>query len=42
VVRLAQTQGRQAPINAKLCELIHAAEQNPKRWTSGELIAALS
>jgi 2-dehydropantoate 2-reductase len=42
VVRLAQTQGRQAPINAKLCELIHAAEQNPKRWTSGDLIAALS
>ena len=42
VVKLAQTQGRQAPINAKLCELIHAAEQNPRRWTSEALFAELS
>lgn len=42
VVKLAQAQGRQAPLNAKLCELIHAAEQNSRRWTSEELFAALS
>jgi 2-dehydropantoate 2-reductase len=41
VVKLAQAQGRQAPINGKLCELIHVAEQNPRRWTSEELLAAL-
>jgi 2-dehydropantoate 2-reductase len=42
VVKLAQAQGRQAPINAKLCELIHAAEHNSRHWTSEDLLAALS
>ncbi len=42
VVKLAQAQGRHAPINGKLCELIHAAEKHPKSWTSEELLAALS
>lgn len=42
VVKLAQAQGRRAPVNAKLCELIHAAERNPRRWTSEELLEELS
>jgi 2-dehydropantoate 2-reductase len=42
VVKLAQAQGRNAPINATLCELIHEAERTPSRWTAEKLLAALA
>ena len=42
VVRLAKQLGRRAPINAKLVELVHAAEHGGKRdFTGRELWAAL-
>jgi 2-dehydropantoate 2-reductase len=42
VVSIARAQGSDAPINAKLCELIHEAERTPSRWTAEKLLAALS
>jgi 2-dehydropantoate 2-reductase len=42
VVRLAQSLGRRAPVNARLAELVHAAEKGGKRnWTGEALLAEL-
>jgi 2-dehydropantoate 2-reductase len=42
VVRLAQKQGRRAPVNARLVELIREAEQGGRRdWSGPELLAEL-
>ncbi|HEY0473396.1 MAG TPA: 2-dehydropantoate 2-reductase [Kribbella sp.] len=42
VVRLAETLGRTAPVNAKLVDLIRAAESGPRRaWTGPELLSEL-
>lgn len=44
VVRLAQANGLEAPINARICELIHAAEQNtdqPPKMSGAQLRDAL-
>lgn len=42
VVRLAQKQGRRAPVNARLVELIREAEQGGRRdWRGAELLAEL-
>jgi 2-dehydropantoate 2-reductase len=42
VVRLAQSLGRAAPVNARLAELVHAAEQGGnRRWTGEALLAEL-
>ncbi len=41
VVKLAEAQGRQAPLNARLCALIHEAEETPRRWTEIALLAEL-
>jgi 2-dehydropantoate 2-reductase len=42
VVRLAETLGRTAPVNAKLIDLIRAAESGPTRaWTGPELLSEL-
>ena len=43
IVKLAAEQGREAPVNAKLIELIRAAEQGGKRdWTGTKLLAETS
>jgi 2-dehydropantoate 2-reductase len=43
VVRLAESLGRKAPINAKLVELIRAAEAGPRKaWTGPDLLAELT
>ena len=43
IVALAQSLGRSAPVNAKLVELMHAAEQGGRReWSGPELLAALT
>ena len=43
IVRLAQGLGQAAPVNAKLVELVHAAEQGGRReWSGVELLAALT
>ncbi len=42
VLRLAQKLGRQAPVNARLIELIRAAESGGRRdWSGAELLAEL-
>jgi len=41
VVKLAEAQGRSAPINAQLCALVHAAERSPRAWRQDALLAAL-
>jgi 2-dehydropantoate 2-reductase len=42
VVRLAQRLGRTAPVNARLVELVHAAESGGRRrWSGPELLAQL-
>jgi 2-dehydropantoate 2-reductase len=42
VVRLAESLGRTAPVNAKLVELIRAEETGPRRaWTGAELVREL-
>ena len=42
VMRLAQTQSRTAPVNARLTELAKAAEQGGRRnWSGPELLATL-
>lgn len=41
VVKLAAAKGRLAPVNAKLCALIHEAEEVPARWTDMALLAEL-
>ena len=38
VVRLAQSHHVGAPVNARLVELIHAAEQARRPWTAQELL----
>ena len=43
VVRLAESLGRKAPVNAKLIDLIRAAESGPKRaWTGPDLLNELT
>ncbi|TDR48737.1 ketopantoate reductase [Tahibacter aquaticus] len=43
IVALAQSLGRSAPVNARLVELMHAAEQGGRReWSGAELLAALT
>lgn len=43
IVRLAQGLRRPAPVNARLVELVHAAEQGGRReWSGADLLAALS
>ncbi|QNE21240.1 2-dehydropantoate 2-reductase [Kribbella qitaiheensis] len=43
VVRLAESLGREAPVNAKLVELIRAAEVGPRRaWSGPELLEELT
>jgi 2-dehydropantoate 2-reductase len=43
VVRLAESLGRTAPVNAKLIELIRAAEAGPRKaWTGADLFAELT
>jgi 2-dehydropantoate 2-reductase len=43
VVRLAESLGRTAPVNAKLIELIRAAESGPRKaWTGADLFAELT
>lgn len=41
VVRLAGRLGRQAPVNARLTALVHAAEQAPRHWSGEALLAQL-
>jgi 2-dehydropantoate 2-reductase len=43
IVRLAQQLGKHAPINARLCALVHAAEQQDLRpeWSGERLLAEL-
>jgi 2-dehydropantoate 2-reductase len=41
VVKLAATHGLQAPVNAKLCALVHAAEASPRSWSHEALLTAL-
>lgn len=42
VVQLAQSQGRDAPVNAGLTRLIHAAERGGRRdWSASELLAEI-
>ncbi|MCQ4164380.1 2-dehydropantoate 2-reductase [Tahibacter harae] len=42
IVRLAQNQGRRAPVNARLAALVHAAGQGGRRdWSGPELLAQL-
>ncbi len=42
IVRLAQRLGRTAPVNARLVELVHAAESGGRRqWSGPELVAKL-
>jgi 2-dehydropantoate 2-reductase len=41
IARLTLSQGNQSPVNAKLCELIHAAEHSQKNWSSEALLAEL-
>lgn len=41
VVRLAGRLGRQAPVNARLTALVHAAEQVPRHWSGEALLAQL-
>lgn len=41
VVRLADTLGRLAPVNARLCALVHAAEKSPRVWRQEALLKAL-
>ena len=43
VVRLAERLGRTAPVNARLCALVHAAEQSAERpaWSGGALLEEL-
>jgi 2-dehydropantoate 2-reductase len=41
VVKLAESHGQRAPVNAKLCALIHDVEHGPRRWTSEALLAEL-
>ena len=42
VVRLAQRLGRAAPVNARLVELVHAAESGGRRrWSGPQLLAEL-
>lgn len=43
IVRLAQGLGRTAPVNARLVELVHAAEQGGRReWSGVDLLATLA
>ena len=42
IVRLAGQLGRRAPVNARLVELVHAAEDGGKRgWTGADLLREL-
>lgn len=41
VVRIAERHGVAAPVNARLVELIHEAEQARRAWTAQELLADL-
>lgn len=43
VVRLARRLGRRAPVNARLCQLVHEAERSPIRpaWRGDHLLAEL-
>lgn len=41
IVTLAQAAGGRAPVNACLCELVHAAEKSPPRWDAHALLLAL-
>jgi 2-dehydropantoate 2-reductase len=38
VVRIAQTHGVSAPVNARLVELVHQAEQTRRAWTAQQLL----
>lgn len=40
VLRLARSQGREAPVNGRLLELVRAAEQGGRREWSGEALLA--
>jgi 2-dehydropantoate 2-reductase len=43
VVRLAESLGRQAPVNAELVDLIRAAEAGPRKsWTGADLLRSLT
>lgn len=42
VVRLAGSLGQQAPINARLAELVHDCEQQRRSWSATELLRALA
>lgn len=42
VVRLAESLGRTAPVNARLVELIRAAETDRRSWSGPDLLHALS
>jgi 2-dehydropantoate 2-reductase len=41
VVRLADSLGRTAPVNARLVDLIHAAETGRRSWSGPELVREL-
>lgn len=41
IVRLAQARGVAAPVNARLVELIHQAEREPREWRGEELLHEL-
>lgn len=41
VVRLAARLNRAAPVNQRLCDLVLAAAKTPRRWSAGDLLAAL-
>lgn len=43
ILRLARSRQREAPVNARLLELVHAAEQGGRRdWSGAELLAAVT
>ena len=41
IVAMAMAVDTRAPVNARLCALIHAAEATPQRWEAAALLAAL-
>ncbi|MDX1757908.1 MAG: ketopantoate reductase C-terminal domain-containing protein, partial [Marinobacter sp.] len=42
VVRLADSLGRQAPVNARLTQLVHDCERQRRSWSGAELLSALT
>lgn len=42
VVRLAESLGRQAPVNARLTQLVHESERQRRSWSGSELLQALT